>query len=378
MNWNQAGNNVRDQLEEAGFESYIVGGAVRDKFIGKAVHDIDIATRASMIEIQSTFRRTVEVGVKHGTILVLIQGIPVQVSTFKGVSIEEDLAQRDFTINAIAENSLGKMIDPFQGVKDLQKKLIRTIDGSKTPFIRDPLRLLRALRFALQLQFKIETKTQRTMNDLAKLIEQPAIERVAQELEKVSKCQINGNQWKWLFDQTVFNELPLLFQSVNLKKSLQNLEGAISFNDELTWWSFALYDPNPVEVKRALKIYKRSNKLTKDVMEIHEKVILFIHESWTLLDLYKLGKHRLTVALNLLSHLLDNGIDDSKWLDTYEQLQIKQKKDLNLNGKDILKWKPELSGSVIGELIKKVEKAVVFEEIKNEKDTILYWLEREF
>jgi len=83
MNWNQAGNNVRDQLEEAGFESYIVGGAVRDKFIGKAVHDIDIATRASMIEIQSTFRRTVEVGVKHGTILVLIQGLPVQVNTIR-------------------------------------------------------------------------------------------------------------------------------------------------------------------------------------------------------------------------------------------------------------------------------------------------------
>lgn len=377
MNWNQAGNKVLDQLEQAGFESYIVGGAVRDKFISKVADDVDIATRASIKEIQSIFRRTIEVGVQHGTILVLVSNFPVQVSTFKGESIEEDLLQRDFTINALAQNSEGEIIDPFQGREDLQKQLIRTIDASNKPFINDPLRLLRALRFALQLEFKIETKTQRTMNDLSKLIEQPSIERVVQELEKVSKCQINGEQWKWLFNQMVFNELPHLFQSVDLKQSLQNLDEAISFNDELTWWSFALYDTNPIEVKRALKIYKRSNKLKKDVMEIHEKVILFTHESWTLFDLYKLGEHRLTVALNLLSHLLDNGIDDSKWLDTYDQLQMKQKKDLNVTGNDILAQNPKLPGWRVGDLIKKAETAVVNGQIKNEKQIIMHWLERE-
>lgn len=377
MNWKQAGKHVLEQLEEAGFESYIVGGAVRDKFISKVADDVDIATLASMKEIQSIFPRTIEVGIQHGTILVLIDRLPVQVSTFKGTSIEEDLAQRDFTINAMAENSEGEIIDPFQGVEDLKKQLIRTVDGSKRSFVEDPLRLLRALRFSLQLQFHIETKTQGTMNELSKLIEQPAKERVAQELEKVSKCLIDSDQWKWLFNQAVFNELPHLFQSEDLRRSLQNLNSAVSFDDERTWWSFASYSPDPSEVKQTLKMYKRSNKLTKDVLEIQEKVIKFAAESWTLFDLYKLGKHRLIVALKLLSFLQENDIDDSKWLNTYDQLQIKQKKDLYLTGKDILEWNPELSGSLIGDLINKAEKTVINGEVKNEKDTILRWLERE-
>ncbi|WP_280768197.1 CCA tRNA nucleotidyltransferase [Salipaludibacillus daqingensis] len=378
MNWKQAGDKVLYQLDESGYESYIVGGAVRDNCIGKKVDDIDITTNASINEIQSIFPRTIEVGIQHGTVLVPVHGLPVQVSTFKGASIEEDLSQRDFTINAMAQNRNGDVIDPFFGQLDLKNQVIRTIGGTNKPFIQDPLRLLRAIRFALQLQFTIEPTTQVYINEMSEHIKEPAKERVAAELEKISKCRLDGEKWKWLFSQEVIKHLPYLFPSKMVKKSLEMQELDVSISDEIMWWTFALYDRESNNVKQALNKYKRSNKLTKDVMEIQRKVTNFTLDSWTLLDLYDLGKHRLSIALKLVKLLNESDIDEGIWLDTYEQLPIKQKKDLDLSGKDILEKYPDLSGWRVGDVIQKVEQAVIYGLVKNEKSSIFNWLEREY
>ncbi|WP_416149739.1 CCA tRNA nucleotidyltransferase [Salipaludibacillus sp. HK11] len=376
MNWKQAGDEVISQLEKAGYESYIVGGAVRDKWLDRIADDVDVSTRAKVKDIQSIFARTIEVGIQHGTVVVLIGRFPVQVSTFKGASIEEDLGQRDFTINALAETKNGKIIDPFQGMDDLKKQQIRTVTGTEKPFIDDPLRLLRALRFSLQLRFEIEPETQETMNTLSVLIKKSAKERIAAELEKISKCPLDGKQWRWLFNQAVFNQLPYLFNYERLRVSLQTQRKSVTFVDERTWWSFAVYSPNIEEVNKALRVYKRSNKLSKDVKEIQQKVTQFANKHWSLFDLYTLGCDRLSVALQLLSHLQDE-IDVAAWTNRYLQLPIKQKQELNISGRDILNKYPGISGSNIGKLICKVEHAVVSSELRNDKDVILRWLERE-
>ncbi|PYZ94539.1 CCA tRNA nucleotidyltransferase [Salipaludibacillus keqinensis] len=376
MNWTEAGQKVLNQLEESGFDSYIVGGAVRDKLIGKVVMDVDICTKATVEEIQSVFLRTIEVGIQHGTVIVPIRGFPVQVSTFKGNTLEEDLLQRDFTINAMAENRLGDIIDPLGGKKDLHKRLIRSVTNTSQPFEKDPLRLLRALRFALQFHFHIEERTQEGMNSFSHLMNSPAIERISAELEKISTCSLDGEQWTWLLDQPVFQQLNSLFQNHELKRSLKAQERPVVIQDYLTWWSFALYDEDVSLVKNGLSHYKRSNRLSKDVIAIHQSISQLKQGYCTSYDLYKLGKTRLTIALHLLNHLQQKQTDETTLLNAYDHLPIKEKKEILITGRDILDHFPSYAGHEVGQLIKDIERNVVSGQLHNEQQAILDWIRR--
>ena len=162
---------VIQKIEEAGFEAYFVGGAVRDHLLKREIHDVDIATSATPTEIKSIFSSTVDVGIEHGTILVLYNGQSFEVTTsdqnpnimiFAGPdsvifirSLHEDLKRRDFTINAMAMDVTGTIIDPFGGQIDLESKLIKTVGKAEERFQEDALRLMRAIRFVGQLGFTL-------------------------------------------------------------------------------------------------------------------------------------------------------------------------------------------------------------------------------
>lgn len=175
------------KLRRSGFQAYFVGGCVRDMIMRKNPQDIDIATNAALLQLKRVFpHRTYPVGVKFGTLLVLRNRIPFQVSSFRGKErsrLLEDVTLRDFTINGLAYDPIErKVIDLVHGKKDIRQKVIRTIGEPSSVFTEDPLRLIRAVRFAVNLRFAIEQKTHQTIITEAKKIERASFERIRDEL----------------------------------------------------------------------------------------------------------------------------------------------------------------------------------------------------
>lgn len=197
---------VLECLRRAGFRAVPVGGCVRDLLLGNTPHDWDIATSATPAEMLTVFSdfKTLEIGqsaAKHGTITVVIDHTPVEVTTFRqdgtysdsrrpdsvqfSRSIETDLARRDFTINAMCLDESGNIIDLFGGQQDLKKRIIRAIGTPDRRFSEDALRILRALRFAAVLGFFIEPQTEDSMFRLAGHLQALSAERIRAELEKL-------------------------------------------------------------------------------------------------------------------------------------------------------------------------------------------------
>lgn len=197
-------NNVQYILEKFnsnGFEAFIVGGCVRDSLLNKKPQDYDITTNAFPEKIQELFDKTIPTGIKHGTVTVLIDKNPYEVTTYridgeylnnrkpkdvKFVSnIEEDLSRRDFTINAMAYSPYLGFKDCFNGKEDLKNKLIRCVGDPDKRFSEDALRMLRAIRFSCQLNFKIEKLTAESIRKNFKLIKNISMERIQSEFTKI-------------------------------------------------------------------------------------------------------------------------------------------------------------------------------------------------
>ncbi|MBE5781755.1 MAG: CCA tRNA nucleotidyltransferase [Clostridiales bacterium] len=189
-----------DMLEEGGFSAYVVGGCVRDWVLGIPPHDFDICTAATPEEMKEIFKgeRTIETGIKHGTLTVLMENEPLEITTFRldgdyldgrhpsSVSftrkVEEDLSRRDFTMNAMAYSPKDGLIDPFGGQKDCRDEIIRCVGEPERRFQEDALRILRALRFSARLGFPIEEATVRAIGRLKENLEKISKERIAVEL----------------------------------------------------------------------------------------------------------------------------------------------------------------------------------------------------
>src|SRR5881296_3472478 len=188
---------IAQQLETAGYETWCVGGAIRDNLLGVENHDFDLTTAAPPGEVRRLFKRTVPVGIEHGTVAVLDQrNRQHEVTTFRkdiktdgrhavvefGVSLMDDLARRDFTINAIAYHPLRhEWRDPFNGRADLDKKVIRSVGDPNWRFQEDYLRILRALRFSARFAFRIQSRTLEAAKANAQGLAQLSAERVRDE-----------------------------------------------------------------------------------------------------------------------------------------------------------------------------------------------------
>lgn len=193
---------VIGKLTEAGYAAYMVGGCVRDALLSREPHDWDVTTSATPDEMLRVFEafRTVPTGIRHGTVSVLIDGMPVEVTTFRsdgtysdgrhpdhvtfGASLAEDLARRDFTVNAMAYNEKDGFVDLFGGREDLAARRIRAVGDPVTRFSEDALRLLRAVRFSAQLGFSIEEKTLAAIRECRAGLARVSAERIRDELMK--------------------------------------------------------------------------------------------------------------------------------------------------------------------------------------------------
>ncbi|MCR5562754.1 MAG: HD domain-containing protein [Desulfovibrio sp.] len=173
-----------------GRQAFIVGGAMRDMAAGlPCPADWDIVTDAPAREVLSLFSayRVIETGLRHGTVTVIIDGLPMEITTFRGekATLEDDLALRDFTINAIAWSPESDIIDPYGGLDDIRTKTLRTVGSAEARMREDPLRILRAMRFASQMAFTMENETAEMTHALRHLLATVAVERIRTELTKI-------------------------------------------------------------------------------------------------------------------------------------------------------------------------------------------------
>ena len=194
-------NSIIETLLAQGFEAYAVGGCVRDGLLGREADDWDITTSASPYEVKALFRRTIDTGIQHGTVTVMLDKEGFEVTTYRidgeyedgrhpkevlfTKNLEEDLKRRDFTINAMAYNEQTGMVDIFGGVKDLEDKIIRCVGVAGDRFDEDALRIMRAFRFSAQLGFSIEENTRIAAAKRAENLKKISAERVRVELTKL-------------------------------------------------------------------------------------------------------------------------------------------------------------------------------------------------
>ena len=193
--------DIIDRIQAAGHEAYAVGGCVRDSVLGKEPDDWDITTSAKPEEIKKLFDRTIDTGIQHGTVTVMLGKEGFEVTTYRidgkyedsrhpkdvtfTINLKEDLRRRDFTINAMAYNPKDGLIDLYEGMQDIERGLIRCVGDAKERFTEDALRMMRAVRFSAQLGYTIEEKTKAAVRELAPSIRNISAERIQTELVKL-------------------------------------------------------------------------------------------------------------------------------------------------------------------------------------------------
>jgi poly(A) polymerase/tRNA nucleotidyltransferase (CCA-adding enzyme) len=183
--------SVISRLHRAGHEAYVVGGAVRDLCMGRPAMDWDVTTSASPEQIPAVFKDLRNFSLKHETVTLVHKGRHYEVTAFRGSNqtLEEDLERRDFTINAMAYDiKRALVIDPWGGRKDIEKKVVRGVLSPEERFNEDPLRLMRAVRFATELGFRIDGKTMNAISSMAEAITASAPERIRDELIRILVC----------------------------------------------------------------------------------------------------------------------------------------------------------------------------------------------
>ncbi|MCR4901294.1 MAG: CCA tRNA nucleotidyltransferase [Butyrivibrio sp.] len=192
---------ILNTIHNAGFEAYVVGGCVRDSILGRIPGDWDITTSAKPQDIKKLFKRTIDTGIEHGTVTVMMGKDGYEVTTYRidgeysdnrhpkevtfTASLRQDMERRDFTINAMAYNDEEGLIDNFGGIEDIEKKVIRCVGNPRERFGEDALRIMRAIRFSAQLGYDIDENTKIAIKELAPTLEKISAERIQVELVKM-------------------------------------------------------------------------------------------------------------------------------------------------------------------------------------------------
>ncbi len=385
---------VLNKIVDAGFEAYFVGGSVRDRILGLIVNDVDIATSAMPHEIKQIFKRTVDVGIEHGTVMVLENDESYEITTFRTEStykdfrhpdsvtfvrsLTDDLMRRDFTMNAIAMDIEGHLIDPFDGLVDLGKRIIRAVGKPQERFQEDALRMMRAVRFAAQLDFEIEGETLLSIRENAHLLEKIAVERIQVEFEKLLTGEWYFIGLASMIKTNLYVYCPGLADKKDAMMTL--IERSISFQNIRQAWAYLLFQINAhhtdgaFEPRPFLKAWKLSNQMIKDAITLFKAFNIRLEEGY-LNDwqLFHLGAKFSLEVEDLMEHE-GRKQEHLKVLERYDNLPIKDKDELAVTGNHLMQETKTRPGRWMGEALEKALKAVIYKEIPNEKEAIVHWL----
>ena len=369
---------IIDTLNKNGFEAYLVGGCVRDMLMDIPPHDYDITTSAPPEAILTLFEKTVPTGIKHGTVTVINGGIAAEVTTYRAdgdytdhrrpksvtfvKSLKEDLARRDFTVNAIAYNKTKGVKDFFGGIKDINNKILRAVGEPKKRFREDALRILRLFRFASVLEFTPEKETLNAALKCAPLLESISAERISSELRKA----INGKKPAALKPLTDIRGLEFIGIKAPDYSKIIPLQG-----EGLALFGF-LYSStdNLISALEFLKPSNKEKKLYQNILTLLSlplpqskeeiKEMLFKTDPCSV-EKYLYFKNSYfgtdtQNAFNMLREITENG----------EPYRIS---DLKIGGKNLINM--GVSGEKIGETLEHLRNLVVSNPEQNKKSILL-------
>lgn len=389
---------IINELEKNNFQAYIVGGCVRDYILGLEPKDWDITTSALPQEIKQIFNHTVDTGIKHGTITVILNHKNFEVTTYRidgdykdsrhpeqvtfTKNIDEDLSRRDFTMNAIAYNKNNGFVDTFNGIEDIKNKIIRGVGDADLRFKEDALRIMRAVRFSAQLNFTIENNTLKAIIQNAELLKNISIERIRDEFTKFILSDYLQNID--IIEQANLLKyfLPEVIKTLEEKKnyiinSLLKLP-----KDVIIRFALLLSDYSDKEASQILKRLKFDNSTIKQV----SKIIKYNKENlspnkYNLRKLISLTDVDTLEKIIIIQKATAKTLVDKKAFHLIEEAEnnfkqiIKDKdcctlKQLAINGND-LKKEFKLGGVEIGNLLYNALEEVLTEPSKNQRNYLM-------
>lgn len=389
---------IISRLEKADFEAYAVGGCVRDSILKRSPEDWDITTSAKPEEVKKLFSTTIDTGLQHGTVTVVIEKEGFEVTTFRldgdytdgrhpdrvafTSSLTEDLRRRDFTINAMAYSEKTGLIDEFDGERDLEDGVIRAVGEAKERFSEDALRMLRAIRFAGQLNFKIADETFDAIKELSSNISKVSVERIAKELEKLL---LSGNPEyiALVYETGIFSviapEVAMLFENGEISDSIKALSRA-SFPEkkELYQIRLAIFLEGMGADKAAklLKRLKLDNDTINTVKKLLELSLREVENNET--DMRRTVKEAGHKMMPLLLEMRRaKGLKDNK--DLYQTVigngYCTSISELNINGKDLMDAGIP-KGALIGSTLERLLELVIEKPELNTRESLLLEVRR--
>lgn len=385
-------------LENSGFQAVVVGGAVRDYLLGLTPNDYDISTDALPEEIKEVFMNyfTLDTGIKHGTITVFINHQQLEITTFRREeayddyrhpnkvifedNLQADALRRDFTINAICYNK--QLIDLVGGISDLNNQIIRAIGNPHQRFMEDPLRILRAMRFAATLSFTIEDETKESMFTNVDLLSKISQERINLEFSKL----LLGTKAKDVVEeyQIIIKKVIPTFVIHHHLKALNYLDNNLSLR-LVVFFIKNTYN----ELYHSLKNLKYSNKLIKEVLFYHENYHLSLEDDEkALLKMFKKYQYLELQNIILIQLGLAKAQDNNEEMERLSMIQAKVKKiyqkydcfqiqDLKISGKDLIKLGFS-EGVTIRLILDKLLDEVLATNIKNNRQELINYTKQNF
>lgn len=367
--------NILKTFNKNGFEAYFVGGCVRDFLLDKDFSDIDITTNALPEQVKNIFRKSIDTGIQHGTVTILVNGESYEVTTFRKEDeyvnhrapdkvefvsdLKEDLDRRDFTINAMAIDSKGKLFDFHNGEVDLYNKIIKTVNDPNERFFEDALRMLRAFRFSSKLGFDIDSNTIMAINNNAKLIEYVSIERIVNEFRKLLEGKGNINSMQLMIDSTLNSYIPFL-------KDIKVIEDFSIYTFCQSLYILSTLNNIPTDELKKLKLSNKELKLVKEYEKIRND---FINKKPLEVILYKYDIDNVRFICSYFKFRDIAEINKVK-------LAITSLNDIDITSEEIIAFINRKPGPWIRELVTLLEYEILVNGLVNNRDNILDFLEK--
>ena len=376
-------------LEDAGFEAYFVGGSVRDVLLHRHVHDVDITTSAYPEEVKELFDKSIDTGIKHGTVTVLYGGESYEITTFRTESgyqdfrrpdhvtfvqnLDEDLKRRDFTINALAMDMHGDIVDLFNGIEDLKNHIIRAVGNPEKRFHEDALRMMRAVRFMSRLEFKLEEKTEQAIKDNHELLKKISVERIREEFVKMGLGPFSRQAFQIFLDTQLSEDVP----DFAGKKDLLQVYPQLKFSPtmETSLWAviiILLKVPNE-NIGKFMRDWKNSNAMTEKVEQIIKMFDLIADHVPTDYELFEAGEDIIINTIDV-ADILGQPVSSEALVDRYLALPIKTPSELAVDGRFLIK-RGMRPGAQLGRTLNQIRKKVVACEIENSEEAIEQYLD---
>ena len=349
-----------NKITDAGFDAYIVGGFVRDYLLGIESNDVDVNTNATPKDLLSIFKDSISPQEDYGSVTVIYNNIRFEITTFRKETgyldhrrpdkieyindLYEDIIRRDFTINSLCMDKDGNIIDLLNVRDDIDKKIVKAIGNPIDRFREDSLRILRAVRFSVTLEFELDKELIKAIKECSYLLKDLSYYRKKDELDKIFTCKNSLNGIKLLIDLGLDKVLEL--DNLDKVKCTNSLIGV--------WAVLNVWDRYPCT--------NNEKALMKDINTVMER------NNLDPMTLYKYGLYVNSVAGEM------KDLDIKKITESYDNLIIHKRKDLDITSDDIIKCINKKPGPFINEIYNDIENEVLYRRLNNNKEDIIKYI----